>query len=208
MHRISICHPSSCYNPNPIWEDLFLEFGFKGISAINHHLKVDARPLSEKMHYMEKRKLAKCSDFVFRVLSKDQLKLIYDFIHDCREQKKQSLSLSYQRLERIVQNNNDHFLLCAVYDETVLAAASIVIKVNSKCWYQFYPAHHQWYDRQSPMVFLTSELYCYAHRQGVEVIDLGTSELDQQPLEGLLLFKSRLGGIQTDKTVYSKLLKN
>lgn len=208
IEKISIYHPSPCYGVPPVWEEVLNEAGFSGRGTINHHLVVDNRLFSQKIHKMEQRKLAKSVDFEFRIQPHDQLRIVYDFILDCRIQKHQELSLSYERLAGVFNRSSDNFLICTVFSGTRMAAASIIIKVNPNCWYQFYPAHHCDFDKQSPMVFLTSELYGYARNQGINIIDLGTSELNDQPIAGLLKFKSHLGGIPTQKTLYTKTLSN
>jgi hypothetical protein len=208
MHKVSIQHPSSCYHVPAIWEQLLLELGFDAKSSINHHLSVGDGSFKEKLHKMEQRKLVKSRDLSFFIQPQDRLRDIYDFIYNCRIQKQQKLSLSYEQLEQVVKLSGDHFLLCAVFCGRRMAAASIVIKVNQRCWYQFYPAHHRDFDQKSPMVFLTSELFRWGQHQGIRVIDLGTSELNGKPLEGLLTFKSHLGGISTRKTLYTKSLDN
>ena len=206
--KISIHHPAPCYQFHATWQELLVESKFTSQSTTNHHLVVDHQPLKQKFHQMEKRKLAKCGGFKFNILPIHLLGEVYQFILSCRIQKSQKLSLTYERLEQVVSNASENFLLCTVFSGEKIAAASIVIKVSTNCWYQFYPAHDRQFDRESPLVLLLSELYQYARSNGVRIIDLGTSQLNDQPLEGLLNFKHHLGGIATSKTLYSKSLLN
>ena len=205
--QILIQHPADCYQDSTMWTDLLAHNGFSVRNQVNHHLSID-RPLKEKMHLMEQRKLSKCQQFEFEVNPVASLSKIYSFINCCRKERKQSLSLSYGRLEQVVKTSPDNFVLCTVKYGNLLAAASIVIKVNSSCWYQFYPAHSRQFDRVSPLVFLISKLYQYAASHSVKVLDLGPSEVNGQPLPGLLQFKNRLGAVISYKKYYSKTIDN
>jgi len=206
--QILIHHPASCYLNSTFWGEILIHHEFSPKCQVNHHLVIDNTPLKEKMHIMEQRKLSRCRQFEFRIHSVESLSKIYDFIYRCRKERKQSLSLSLEQLELVVRNSPDNFVICTVKSGDLLAAAAIVIKVNSKCWYQFYPAHSRRFDRESPLVFLISKLYEYAARHDVKVLDLGPSELHGQPLPGLLQFKSRLGAVITYKKYFSKSINS
>jgi hypothetical protein len=201
---IKIYHPAPCYRVSSIWEDILTEYGFSVKQQLNHHLVIDGTPLVEKMHSMEQRKLSKCRHFKFMIEPLASMPRIYDFIKRCRKEREQSLSMSLERLEQVVYNAPDNFVLCTVYSGKVLAAAAIVIKVNSSCWYQFYPAHSRQFDRESPLVFLISNLYEYAAAHGVKALDLGPSDLNGSPLHGLIRFKSRLGAAISYKKCFTK----
>jgi lipid II:glycine glycyltransferase (peptidoglycan interpeptide bridge formation enzyme) len=155
---------------------------------------------------MERRKLLKSGGFQFAVHSNNLLPVIYQFIENCRGERGQSLSMSFKQLRSVVSSVPDNFLLCTTKYALHIAAAAVVIKTSPYSWYQFYPAHSQKFNKYSPMVFLLSGLYNLARNEGVKMLDLGTSEFDGKPLEGLLKFKSRVGGERSFKEVYTKTL--
>jgi hypothetical protein len=206
LKEIEFKHQAPIYHTASDWTDVLGKFEYLARHSINHHIVVNDIPLSDKMHAMEKRKLARSQQFRFRLQPLDSLNRIYHFIEACRQERNQRLSMTYESMEKIVRTLPNYFLLCTASFGNTLAAASIVIKVTSRCWYQFYPAHSKKFDKESPLVFLTSKLYEQARKQGVDIIDLGTSEVHERPIEGLLKFKTRIGGISTKKSSYIKTI--
>ena len=205
IEKIVINHPASFYQIDP-WEDVLRSAGYSVHERINHHLLVDDHTLDEKLHKMEKRKLARSEGFSFSLNPPSALHEIYEFIASCRHERGQTLSMTLSELQEVVSVLPEHFILCAVQTGKKLAAASVVVKVNDKCWYQFYPAHSKEFNSASPLVYLISELYKFAGSKGVKEIDLGTSEVGGAPIDGLLVFKDRLGGIRSPQCTYSKNL--
>lgn len=201
--QIILNHPAPCYQQD-LWGEVLTTNGYVVRRRINHHILVDNDSLVDKMHQMEKRKLARGSRFAFTVHPHTDLSELYEFIVGCRNERGQTLSMSLDELKQVVMALPERFLLCSVNLNGRLAAASVIIKVNSKCWYQFYPAHSKLFNRDSPLVLLISELYQLAKSQGGRIIDLGTSEVNGNPIEGLLTFKDRIGGTRGIQCTYSK----
>ncbi|GJM27984.1 MAG: hypothetical protein DHS20C17_06190 [Cyclobacteriaceae bacterium] len=205
IEHMEIRQPPACYGTQ-VWDEVLLNLGFKVKYLENHHLSISNVPFSTGLHPMERRKLSKSGKFKFEVNSIKSLPDIYNHIKSCRDERHQRLSMDYEQLSRVVKELPNHFLLCCVKYQNQIAASAIIIKVNPYCWYQFYPAHSSEFNKESPMVFLLSRLYDYAQSQGVRVLDLGTSELNGKPLEGLIKFKSRVGGKPGRKAIYTKAL--
>ena len=206
INQIQFNHPPLFYSDCHEWTRILSDFGYTENSQVNHHLVVDDVPLSEKIHKMEKRKLLKCQDFSFRIHPDSQLKGIYRFIETCRTERNQRLSLSFEYLNNVVSNLPKHFLLSTVCHGKVMAAAAITVKVTPEIWYQFYPAHSKEFDRVSPMVYLLSKLYLHAGKSEGRIIDLGTSEIENKPIAGLMEFKTRMGGLASVKSHFVKTL--
>ena len=207
IEDVLVTASAGCYSDQEVWAKAYNAVGFSFTEAINYHLPIDHLPFSEKIHKMERRKLQRGQQFYFQTNPIQELSEIYLFIEKCRQERGQSLSMSLQRLLQVAKEIPEHLVVTSLKYQQQLVAASIIIKVNSTCWYQFYPAHSLKYNRESPMVFLLSKVYTYAREQGVKILDLGTSELKGKSLDGLLKFKSRVGGIVTSRRVYTKCLK-
>jgi len=206
VEEIEIISPAGAYRPHVAWEQVYNHHGFSKKQAVNHHLELDQIPLDRKMHKMEQRKLARSKQFDFDVHSIGKLEEIFDFIQACRKEKGQQLSMNFAQLSLVANQLPDRFVLVSASVDRQIAAAAIVLKVNSNCWYQFYPAHSLRFNRESPMVFLLTRLYQLALNQGAKVLDLGTSQLNGRPLEGLLAFKERVGGVISYRDTYSKVI--
>jgi hypothetical protein len=201
--EIEIIQPPDFYQPNQ-WHDDLIELGFEVRYTTNHYLVVDRGPLKPRMHLMERRKLARCRDFTFTLHPTSSLREVYHFIDACRKEREQSLSMTFDQLDAVVNKLADNFLLCTVESGSRWAAAAIIVKVSSKCWYQFYPAHSREFDKESPIVYLVSELFSYAAGQGVRFLDLGPSDLNGILIKGLVKFKERLGAVPGRKLIYSR----
>lgn len=204
--HVMITTSAECYSDQEIWSMAYSAAEFSFTQATNYHLPIDRLPFSEKIHKMELRKLVKSQQFNFQINTLQELPEIYRFIEKCRKERGQDLSMSLNRLLQVAKEIPDHLLIASLKNQNQLVAASIIIRVTSTCWYQFYPAHSFEFNRESPMVSLLSQIYEHAREQGAKILDLGTSEFNGKPLDGLLKFKSRVGGVASSKKVYTKYL--
>lgn len=187
------------------YENLHLSLNFKVVSKdINHHLDVSDLDLDQMMSRMEKRKLKKSikSNFHFKKEEANQLKMVYQFVSNCRKERKQSISMSYQELKEAFFVSPSSYLLFTAYDNEVLIAASICVRVNKRILYHFYPASKQSYNTFSPMVFLISKIYAYCQNNNFEILDLGTSMIGAKQNKGLIQFKTRMGAISSQRSIF------
>jgi hypothetical protein len=151
-----------------------------------------------------KTKQAHDKDLELRHENMDELKVIYDFIHNCRVQKGYPSSMTFDDLQRTVSNFPDRFLLSGVYRQGIMVAASICVRCNQHVLYHFYSDHNTPDKSTNPTVFLIQSLYQYCFDNGIRLFDLGTSSLDGIPNFGLLNFKLGLGASPTTKFTFQK----
>jgi hypothetical protein len=206
---IRIKNPPTVYRPkgSTLTEVLLLNLGYRVERAeINASLPVDTVGLEKKLAPWESRKLKQSQKGKLKVkkIPLARLEEVYHFIFACRQERTQRLSMTFADLRDTVRAMKKNFVLFAVFLEEELAAASIVIRVNRKIAYTFYTGHRRKFDSLSPVVLLTVELYRWCQEQGVAVLDLGTSALEDQPNFGLLDFKLHLGGIPSAKLTLVK----
>lgn len=171
-------------------------------------IKVNAHSLYQVMTSWEKRKSGqiKKTNLRFTQIPSQKLKEVHEFISSCREERKQTLSMSYAQLKSVCDIFSDKFCLFGVYDSNALAAASISIMINKTILYNFYSAHARQYDALSPVVKLMEGIYGYCQSEKIELIDLGTSSLHGKPNFSLLDFKLHLGATPTQKLTFEKTL--
>lgn len=197
--------PSFYHNNCPVdFTLLLLTQKFESIAdETNHHIEISKDPMSALMHSMEKRKYDKCvnSNFEFRQEPLSKFDEIFQFIYDCRIEKDQSLSMQQYDLKKMVVTLPESYLLFSIRDGNKLIAASICIVVNNQVIYNFYPASSLAYNNYSPMVFLVASIYQYGQKNGFDILDLGTSMLNNEPNEGLIRFKENIGGIATQRQI-------
>ena len=172
-------------------------------------LDVDDVPFVNKVDQWERRKLkqGKKAGLKYRNILNKNLKEIFQFILSCRQERGQSLSMSFEQLNKTVTKLNDSFYCFGVYHDKELVAASIAIKVNKNVLYNFYAAHSQSSDSLSPMVFLIDEMYAWCRLHKIKKLDLGTSALGGKPNFSLIDFKLRLGASPVMKFTFEKELK-
>ncbi len=203
INQITFNHPSFIYG-GEAWLGLLVDHAYECTPLINHHLEVDSMKFIQKIHRMEQRKLVKAKNLEFIIYNVDSAPEVFDFVAYCREKKQQTLSLEKDTFVKSVRANARNFIMSGVHYQGTLIAAMVTVRVYPQIWYNFYPAHHPRFDKVSPLVFLTQQLYQMAFAQGVKILDLGTSYANEQPLSGLISFKERLGGVASSKWICRK----
>lgn len=197
--------PPFCQN-NKLDLHYYNKFGFTiAYTDINHHIEISQPGIAGHLSAMQKRRLEKCkkANFRFKKEKNSELEAVYNFIASCRREKAQSLSVSLDELDRLLQTAPDSYSIFCCYDKKQLIAATVCAVVNEGMLYHFLPASDPAYNTYSPMVYLISQIYEYCLKTGIEILDLGTSMLDKEPNDKLIAFKKRMGGIATERPVYS-----
>jgi hypothetical protein len=171
-------------------------------------IEVSPTALYTVMTSWEKRKAGqiKKSNLRFNVVPVTKLKEVFEFISSCREERKQTLSMSYGQIKTVCDHFPERFCLFGMFDNQALAAASISMAINKSVLYNFYSAHSKQYDSLSPVVRLMEGIYEYCQVEKYRLIDLGTSALQGRPNFSLLDFKLNLGAIPTQKIVFEKVI--
>jgi hypothetical protein len=177
-------------------------------SELSACIEVSPTALYNAMSSWEKRKSGQIrkTNLRFATVPVGKIKEVYDFISSCREEKKQTISMTYGQMKTVCDHFPESFCLFGVYDNNALAAASISILVNKSILYNFYSAHAKQYDSLSPVVRLMEGIYEFCQGEKIRLIDLGTSALQGRPNFSLLDFKLNLGAVPTHKLVFEKLV--
>ena len=181
--------------------------GFSSVEEISSIISADHRVFEKHIAIAQRQKLRKSEKrFVFSHVDSKGLKRIYNFIHDCRKEKNQPLSMPYSQVRRTVNRFPDHFLLFQVGHEELIASAAIVIKIDDKILYTFYYSHHTRFNKISPVVHLISGIYQYAREHQFKLIDLGTSMVNGGINKPLVQFKKSIGGVSSSKFIFEKMI--
>jgi len=211
VKRIEIKTAPDLYNRNsPLIGTFLTNQGYQIIkSELSACIEVTPSSLYQMMTSWEKRKAGQLrkSNLRFNTVPVTRLKEVFEFISSCREERRQTLSMTYGQIKTICDHFPERFALFGMFDNNALAAASISILINKSVLYNFYSAHSKQYDTLSPVVRLMEGIYEYCQVEKYRLIDLGTSALKGRPNFTLLDFKLNLGATPTQKVVYEKLLK-
>ena len=178
-------------------------------SELDAVIDVNGHVAEENFHHSEKKRLARAleSGLQFRTVSIDEFDKVYEFIQDCRQEKQYALSMAMQELKAVIKVFPDRVKLFGVFLGDEWAAASISVRVRQDVLYDFYHDHMARFDNLSPVVLLVTGIYEYCQREGIQLIDLGTSTTNTlQPNFGLLRFKKNLGARYAAKLTFEKAL--
>lgn len=174
---------------------------------LNYHLPISPMNLENQMHHSSQRRLRKCiqAGFQFLAYSATDLPSVYEFIQANRDRKGFPMSLTYQAFEDLFERFPQRFLIFQVVSPSnEWAALAVVVIINKRVLYHFYPADAEKYLNFSPVIMLNEGLYTYARQQGFQILDLGTATVQGEPNDGLIRFKKNLGALASLKTVFQK----
>ena len=211
IKRIQIKNPPEAYQPvtSSLLEVLLLNLGYRILRAeISTSIAVCETKYDQKIEGWELRKLkqGKKAKLNFQEVPISLMEKVYEFIRACREERRQTLSMTLAELMRTLNFFPEKLILFGVYHGKELAAASISIRVSKRIIYNFYSGHPRKLDSLSPVVTLMQGIYSWSQKKHIELIDLGTSALQGQPNFSLLDFKLRLSGSPSAKFTFEKEL--
>jgi hypothetical protein len=205
-----ISAPNGYHSPKQTLIELFfLNLGFVVSTAeVGSLIHVSENPFSEILHPRKKRKLAQTlqADLSFKILEKNSLEDIYEFIAFHRKEKNYQLSISLEHLKKSVEKIDDVYKFFGVFDGGTLVAASIAVLVSKKILYHFISDHLRKVGEAKPVLALMNGIYDYCFQNNIIILDLGTSAKESQPNFKLIKFKSEIGGVPTHKFTFTKRL--
>lgn len=175
---------------------------------LNHSLEVDERPLSERMTYGNRKRLAKCQreGFIGELLSSTALPKVYETLTANRSSKGHHLSMTLGELQIMVDTFPDAVVLFGCRDGKQLAAAGLCIHLSPTVLYVLYWGDQPGYASLSPVVAIADAVHSYAQNRRIKIIDVGVSTLSREPNFGLIEFKRGLGFEESLKVRMMKYL--
>lgn len=162
---------------------------------LNYSLWVDERPLAERMAYGNRKRLRKCEreGLVAEALPLSALGKVYDTLAANRESKGYTLSMDFAQVEQMAALFPERVQLFGADGGETLAAAALCLRISHDVLYVFYWGDRPGYSTASPVVPLAACIYNWCQREGIAVLDVGTSTIDREPNHGLIQFKRGLG---------------
>jgi hypothetical protein len=211
VREVIVKHAPDAYHGRvaPVLHTCFLSQGYQVLKAEpGAVIEVHSETLLPKLDPWEKRRRnqALAQGVSVSVVENDQLRMVYDFLKKCREERNHRLSMNWKEMEELNRTFSDKLLLFAVRKQESLAAASLSLRVRPDILYNFYSGHLRRFDRLSPVVALFDSMNSYCYRQGIRLLDLGTSSLEEGPNFLLFGFKLRMGATPTLKLTVAKKL--
>ena len=200
----------NCYAPEQATRlsTKLLDYGFQLIAENpTFFLSVSDQNFDSKLVPAERRRLRKCreSGFRFEHQQNQGINNVVKFVQMARQQQGYPLPVSADYLGHLLRTFPDHFSVFTVFDNQMLAAMIITVRIREDILYSFLPASNTDYRTFSPMVMLHDGLYTYCQQQGIRLLDLGVSlDSSRLPKPSLIRFKRNLGAQESPKQVFEK----
>lgn len=201
-HATITLHPSHLNSKQFVSEQTYLQDSWKVLYAnINHY--VDMENWSEGcMSKGNRKKLRQSreSGLIFAEASRSEWMVAYDVVRKNRESLGSNVSMSEHELFVLLSNYPDTYK-CFVLknDLNNIAAAAFLVETTYENMYVYLWADDPKYRNISPIVFLMTELVS-SFGEKYKFLDLGTSAINGEVLEGLSRFKDNLGASRSHKT--------
>jgi hypothetical protein len=194
-------HPSHLNSTQFVDEQIYLQNSWKILyENINHH--VDMGSWSEEcLSQGNRKKLRQCraSGLKFSEATPLEWTDAYEVVKRNRESLGSRVSMSEIELFALLTNYSDTYK-CFVLKDSLnkIVAAAFLVETSCQNIYVYLWADAPEYRNISPIVFLMTQLVS-RFRGRYNFLDLGTSAINGEVLEGLSRFKDNLGAAQSHK---------
>ena len=172
---------------------------------LNHHLPVSApetfvRALDETRRKALRRLRRSEAAFVTRPLGDAQR--VYDVIARNRAARGVPMTMGWPQVAALAEAFPDHVSFHAAERAGAILAGAVVLRLTAAYRYVFYWGEDPDVRRESPVILLAEGLVELCYREGVSILDIGTSTEASRPNPGLIAFKESLGCLATGKRTY------
>lgn len=174
---------------------------------LNYHLAVDDVPLMEKMERNNQKRVRKCQreGCAFHHFErKEEIEAVYDVIKKNRESKGYPVTMTLEHMLEMKKLFPSVWQFFGTTMQEKLIAGSVCIRINPDVLYVFYWGDLPEAHALSPVAFHADNLYAHCQKEGIKILDIGTSTDGGVPNLGLMKFKERLGCETSLKLVFSK----
>lgn len=199
VKSLSITCPPPFYQ-NFLPPNEYHKAGFQKLySDINQHIDLTN---NIDFHSMELRKLKKAQQSELLFNPSEDIEEIHRFLSKCRQQQGLKINIDNKKLTQLFETFPNKYKAFKVSWKDQIIASLITVNVTEDIVYYFLPGSDKSFNHLSPMVFLVNQLIQILRSDGKKILDLGVSSVQGDKQEGLHLFKSRLGAIDTDKPTF------
>lgn len=175
------------------------------VIGVNDNLSFE-KQLRSAEYGRRMRKLVR-NGYIFTIENHSNSFAIWDFIVQCRKERKYRFSMTYELLDKYLKELPESVHLFSVRYEGRICAAAICFQINRFTMYDFSHGHSREFDKSSPVLLLISGIYEYCQDQKMEILDLGASSIAQKPNLPLISFKESLGAKRSEKDIWRKLIE-
>ena len=193
--------PSHITNTKIINELVFLQNCWKkSIESINHFVELDKWSVND-MSKGNRKKMRQCqeTELSFMEGTPDDLAAAYQVIDENRKILGAKVSLRLDELVALLLNFPEKYRCYILKSHTgEIAASAFLVETSAENLYVYSWADNPKFRHLSPLVYLMNEIITIS-KSSYRYLDLGTSSIGGQPLEGLVRFKDNLGAKRSKK---------
>jgi hypothetical protein len=136
----------------------------------------------------------------------ESLPAVYDVLAENRAARGYSLSMSLEQLTEMAHLFPGRMQLFAGRLGGKMIVAACCLRLTPSILYVFYWGDRSGHGKMSPVVSLAGEIYAWCQRQGVRLLDAGTSTIGFEANDGLIQFKRGMGFSESLKARLTKVL--
>lgn len=173
---------------------------------MNYALRVDARPLHERMAPDHRRRWRNREVAPAAQVPVDELADIYAIVEEGYRARGIPLSMSLEQLEAMRHLFPDRMHCFASMGDHARIAGAICLRLAPGVLYIFCWSARPGHEDRNPMIALADGIYRYCQQAGIALLDCGTATVGGEPNEGLMRFKQQLGFAVSVKLRFSKVL--
>jgi hypothetical protein len=179
--------------------NVLLRLGFLVESKeLNYDLRVNERSYLERIDYGNVKRIKKCLREGFHAfeLETSRFEEASEVIALNRLRRGYPISMTYDQIQEMVLTFPGRIVCFGIASDATkkkLVASSVCILINSKILYVFYWGDIAEMETLSPVAMLASHIYEYMQKNDYEMLDVGTSTINGEPVYGLVNFKRSLG---------------
>lgn len=208
VKKITIKLPPACFGDESALVANILHRKKWQLSAFDINYHMDIRGVDDFLGALgeTKRKIIRRlerANAIFKPLSIDFLEGVYSVIEKNRAAQGYPMTMSFAAIKSLMEHFPESVKIFGVFLEGILVSAAICISITPKYFYVFYWGELPEHRKISPVLLLANGLVEYCVKEGIHVMDIGTSTVDSVPNEGLCSFKSSLGCKLSEKLTYT-----
>lgn len=134
------------------------------------------------------------------------LDMTYNILLDSRKSRNYPMTMERQSFKEMFENLPGVYSVFRSVFEGQIIAIGVGVKISDHIYYNFYLGEVPEFRKYSPVVGLVECMAKYAKNKKYQLLDLGIATDKGVLNEGLARFKQNLGGIESDKIMFTKSL--
>lgn len=189
-------------------KEILLQKGYrKEFADINYHIELDQN-FTDNLKQSERKRLTSLRNkgISAELWGNPDLDLVYEILLENRMAGGYPMTLEKEPFKSMFRNLQDTYIVFRSVFNDQVTAVSVCVRISNDILYNFYLGEKPEFRKYSPVVGLVESMVSYGRKNKYKILDLGIATDKGVLNEGLARFKQNLGGIASEKIMFSKLL--